>query len=51
MGLPVGDLKRIQAAVLASGGIEKVPIIRSALVGGYVNHLITDERTAETLAG
>ena len=51
VGLPVGDLKRIQAAVLASGGIEKVPIIRSALVGGYVNHLITDERTAETLAG
>ena len=39
------------AAVLASGGVEKVPIIRAALVGGYVNHLITDERTAETLAG
>ena len=51
VGLPVEDLRRIPAAVLASGSVEKVPIVRAALTGRYVNHLITDERTAETLAG
>jgi DNA-binding transcriptional regulator LsrR (DeoR family) len=51
VGLPVSDLATLPAAVLTSGGTEKVPIIRAALVGGYVNHLITDEGTAEALAG
>ncbi len=51
VGLPAGDLKRIPAAVLVSGGAEKVGIIRGVLVGGYVNHAITDERTAEELLG
>ena len=50
VGLPIADLKRIPAAVLASGGSEKVPVVRAALAGGYANHLITDERTAEALA-
>jgi DNA-binding transcriptional regulator LsrR (DeoR family) len=50
VGLPVTDLTQVPAAVLASGGIEKVPILRAALAGGYVNHLITDERTAEALS-
>jgi DNA-binding transcriptional regulator LsrR (DeoR family) len=49
VGLPVEDLRRVPASVLASGGLEKVPIVRAALTGGYVNHLITDERTAERL--
>lgn len=39
----------LPAAVLASGGAEKVPMVRAALVGGYVNHLITDDGTAEAL--
>ena len=26
-------------------------MVRAALVGGYVNHLITDEGTAEALVG
>lgn len=51
VGLPVRDLATLPAAVLASGGAEKVPVIRAALVGGYVNHLITDEGTAEALVG
>ena len=51
VGLPVRDLATLPAAVLASGGTEKVPMIRAALVGGYVNHLITDEGTAEALVG
>ena len=33
------------------GRAEKVPMIRAALAGGYANHLITDEGTAEALAG
>jgi DNA-binding transcriptional regulator LsrR (DeoR family) len=49
VGLPVEDLRRVPASVLASGGLAKVPIIRAALTGGFVNHLITDERTAERL--
>lgn len=50
VGLPVEDLRRVPTSVLASGGPEKVPIVKAALVGGYVNTLITDERTAEALA-
>jgi DNA-binding transcriptional regulator LsrR (DeoR family) len=49
VGLRVDDLKRVPAGVLASGGAEKVPVLRGVLAGGYVNHLITDERTAERL--
>jgi DNA-binding transcriptional regulator LsrR (DeoR family) len=49
VGLPVLDLKHITTSVLASGGPEKVPVVRAALVGGYVNALITDERTAAAL--
>ena len=51
VGLPVADLATLPAAVLASGGVEKVPMVRAALAGRYVNHLITDERTAEALVG
>jgi DNA-binding transcriptional regulator LsrR (DeoR family) len=51
VGLPVRDLATLPAAVLASGGTEKVAVLRAALVGGYANHLITDERTAEALVG
>ena len=50
VGLPVAELAALPAAVLTSGGPEKVSIIRAALAGGYVNHLITDEVTAEALA-
>ncbi len=51
VGLPVSDLAGLPAAVLASGGTEKVPILRAALIGGYVNHLVTDEGTAGALVG
>src|SRR5262245_32540202 len=42
VGLPVADLATLPAAVLASGGAEKVAMVRAVLVRGYVNHLITD---------
>jgi DNA-binding transcriptional regulator LsrR (DeoR family) len=50
VGLPPADLGGVPISILASGGTEKVPIIRGALRAGYVNRLITDERTAELLA-
>ncbi len=50
VGLPPADLRPIPISVLASGGVEKVPIIGGVLRGGYVNRLITDERTAGLLA-
>lgn len=49
VGLPPADLGRVPISILASGGAEKVPIMRGVLRAGYVNRLITDERTAERL--
>ena len=50
VGLPVTDLRSLPMRVLASGGPAKTTMIRAVLAGGYVNALITDERTAERLA-
>jgi DNA-binding transcriptional regulator LsrR (DeoR family) len=50
VGLPPEDLKRLPTDVLTSGGAEKAAMMRAVLLGGYVNALITDERTAERLA-
>jgi len=49
MALQLNDLKNIPYSVLVSGGAEKVPAIRAALEGKYVNVLITDVKTAESL--
>jgi DNA-binding transcriptional regulator LsrR (DeoR family) len=50
VGLAPADLKGVPRAILASGGPDKVGIVRGALAGGYVNALITDEATAAALA-
>lgn len=39
-------LKNIPCVVLASGGRDKVPVLRGALHAGYANVLVTDEATA-----
>jgi DNA-binding transcriptional regulator LsrR (DeoR family) len=49
VGLSPDDLRRVPLAILASGGPDKVGIVRGTLAGGYVNTIITDEATAETL--
>jgi DNA-binding transcriptional regulator LsrR (DeoR family) len=49
VGLSPVDLRAIPTALLASGGLDKVPVIRAALRAGYVNTLITDEAAAEAL--
>jgi DNA-binding transcriptional regulator LsrR (DeoR family) len=49
MALPLSDLKAIPSTILASGGSEKLPIVRAILRAGYVRKLVTDEATAERL--
>lgn len=50
VALGLDDLKAIPMVVLASGGPEKLGILRGALTAGYADALITDENTAEALA-
>lgn len=40
------QLKRAKRVVAVAGGLKKVRAIRAALMGGLVNILVTDERTA-----
>lgn len=47
MGADLEKLKAIPAKVIASGGVQKVPIIRALLRQGFADVLITDEVTAE----
>jgi DNA-binding transcriptional regulator LsrR (DeoR family) len=49
VALPPDDLRHVPLAILASGGPDKVGIVRGTLAGGYVNTVITDEVTAEAL--
>lgn len=49
MALPPEELKSYPTSILASGGGEKLPIIRAILRAGYVRRLVTDEATAEGL--
>jgi DNA-binding transcriptional regulator LsrR (DeoR family) len=46
IALPLDAFARIPMTILASGGINKVPVIAAALAGGLATVLITDERTA-----
>ena len=43
------DLKRIDKAFLVGGGEKKINAVRATLKSGLVNHLITDEKTAQAL--
>lgn len=49
MGADLPRLKAIPVKVLAAGGLHKVPILKAALGGGYVDVLVTDEMTANAL--
>ncbi|RJE89563.1 sugar-binding transcriptional regulator [Paracoccus onubensis] len=49
LALPVDRLRDKKVTILASGGRNKLPIIRSVLLGGYVNRLVTDEVVARAL--
>jgi DNA-binding transcriptional regulator LsrR (DeoR family) len=43
------DLARIDKAFLIGGGLKKISAVRATLKTGLVNHLITDDRTAQAL--
>lgn len=49
MAISLEGLRKKPVSVLASGGLYKAPIIRATLLGGYVNHLVTDEAVARVL--
>lgn len=49
MALSPAELKAYPVSILASGGGEKLPIMRAILRAGYVRRLVTDEATGEGL--
>ncbi|MCB1493388.1 MAG: sugar-binding transcriptional regulator [Rhodobiaceae bacterium] len=49
IALPPPELAGIGTVILASGGADKIPVIRAALRLGVIDVLVTDEATAEGL--
>ncbi len=49
MALPLAALRYKPVSILASGGTNKIDIIRAILRGGYINRLVTDENVARHL--
>jgi len=49
MALQLEDMKRIPYSVLVSGGQNKLAAMKAALLGNYINVLITDVTTAKNL--
>lgn len=49
VGVPLDRLRKVPLAIGVAAGVEKASAIRGALVGGYVNALVTDSATAQAL--
>lgn len=49
IGLPPEALRNVRTVILASGGLDKVTVIRAALRLGVIDILVTDERTAQAI--
>lgn len=49
MGADMDRLRKIPVKVIASGGVQKVPIITAVLTEGYADILVTDEVTANAI--
>ena len=49
IGIELAQLKRVPRAIAVAGGPGKTEAIRAALLGGWINCLITDTYTAERL--
>ena len=49
IGIELEQLKRVPRAIAVAGGPGKAEAIHAALVGGWINCLITDIYTAERL--
>ncbi|MDR1786527.1 MAG: winged helix-turn-helix transcriptional regulator [Spirochaetaceae bacterium] len=51
VSISLDDYRRIPVRLGIAGGERKVRAIRAAMLGGYVNHLVTDLDTARLLQG
>ncbi len=51
VALALKDLACVPASILASGGLNKAPVIGAILTAGYVRRLVTDETVAQSLLG
>ncbi len=49
IGITPAELKNIPTVVGVAGGEEKAEVIVAALLGGYINSLVTDEQTARVM--
>jgi len=49
MAISPADLKRIPDSILASGGLNKAPIVKAILSYGYVKRVVTDEDCAAAM--
>lgn len=49
VGITLAELAAIPQRICVSGGPDKVNALHACLAGGYVTHLVTDERTAREL--
>lgn len=49
IGMALSQLRRCPRVVALAGGVDKSAAIRGALTGNYIDVLITDRLTAETL--
>ena len=49
IGITLEQLRKVRRCIAVAGGTEKIAAIRGALRGGWINGLITDRWTAETL--
>ncbi|GAA4289090.1 sugar-binding transcriptional regulator [Georgenia daeguensis] len=51
IGIGIDELRAIPNVVGVAGGMDKVPAIRGALAGGYLDVLVTSEEVARALLG
>ena len=49
IGIDLQQLRRVPRAIGVAGGSRKTAAIRAALLGGWINCLITDRLTAQRL--
>nr|WP_205603245.1 sugar-binding transcriptional regulator [Heyndrickxia ginsengihumi] len=49
IGIELDELRKKERSILVAGGQRKIPAIRTALIAGYANTLITDQYTARAL--
>ena len=50
VGININKLKKVPISIGIAGGIEKLPSIKGAIRGGFINRLITDIQCASLLA-